>query len=144
MCSSRQRTFLAFSASLAVEPSKKTVSEGAFGFFEILMISFSLGTPRVTFLEDTPAKWKVFSVIWVAGSPIDWAAIAPTISPGVAWACKQNKIVKWLNLVLSLLFWQNKSAQLHFRRVRKSTSGENRLGGHSTHHFTRSCLSLKY
>jgi hypothetical protein len=84
VCSSRQRTFLAFSASLAVEPSKKTVSEGAFGFFEILMISFSLGTPRVTFLEDTPAKWKVFSVIWVAGSPIDWAAIAPTISPGVA------------------------------------------------------------
>ena len=75
---------MAFSASLAQEPSKKTVSEGAFGFFEILMISFSLGTPRVTFLEDTPAKWKVFSVIWVAGSPIDWAAIAPTISPGVA------------------------------------------------------------
>ena len=63
VCSSLQSTFLAFSASLEAAPIKKTVKEGAFGFFEMLMISFNLGTPSVTFLEDTPAKWKVFSVI---------------------------------------------------------------------------------
>jgi hypothetical protein len=87
VCSSRQSTFLAFSASLAAAPVRKTVSEGAFGFLEMLMISLRRGTPSVTFLEDTPAKWKVFSVIWVAGSPRLWAASAPTISPGAhcAW-----------------------------------------------------------
>ena len=77
---------MAFSASLAALPVRKTVSEGALGFLEILMISLSLGTPSVTFLEDTPAKWKVFKVICVAGSPILWAAMAPTISPGATCA----------------------------------------------------------
>jgi len=38
-------------------------------FFETLIISLSLGTPSVTFLAETPAKWNVFKVIWVAGSP---------------------------------------------------------------------------
>ena len=28
-----------------------------------LMISFILGTPKVTFILATPAKWKVLSVI---------------------------------------------------------------------------------
>ena len=37
----------------------------------------SRGTPRVTFLLDTPAKWNVFRVICVAGSPQDCAAIDP-------------------------------------------------------------------
>ena len=60
-----------------------------FGRFEMLMISLRRGTPSVTFFDDTPAKWKVLSVICVAGSPMDWAAMAPTISPGVDWA--------WLN-----------------------------------------------
>lgn len=44
--------------------------------------SFNLGTPKVTFFEETPAKWKVLSVIYVAGSPRLCAAIDPTISPG--------------------------------------------------------------
>jgi len=35
----------------------------------------------VTFLSDTPAKWKVFNVICVVGSPSDYAAIGPTASP---------------------------------------------------------------
>jgi hypothetical protein len=39
--------------------------------FAALMISFIRGTPSVTFMEATPAKWKVFRVIWVPGSPID-------------------------------------------------------------------------
>ena len=47
-------------------------------FLEALMISFILGTPRVMFMLATPAKWNVFRVIWVPGSPIDWAQRAPT------------------------------------------------------------------
>lgn len=47
-----------------------------------LITSLSLGTPSVTFFVPTPAKWKVLSVIYVAGSPILWAPILPTISPG--------------------------------------------------------------
>jgi hypothetical protein len=47
-----------------------------------LMISLSRGTPRVTFMEATPAKWKVLRVIWVAGSEMDCAPTAPTASPG--------------------------------------------------------------
>ena len=36
---------------------------GVLMFLETFMISFSLGTPNVTFLDETPAKWKVLSVI---------------------------------------------------------------------------------
>lgn len=34
------------------------------------------------FIEAIPAKWKVLRVIWVAGYPILWAVMAPTVSPG--------------------------------------------------------------
>lgn len=46
---------LARSASRALWPSRKTVSEGVLGFLEMLMSSFKRGTPRVTFLAETPA-----------------------------------------------------------------------------------------
>ena len=46
-----------------------------------LIISLMRGTPRVTFIDATPAKWKVFNVIWVPGSPMDWAPTAPTVEP---------------------------------------------------------------
>ena len=49
-----------------------------------MRISLNLGIPRVTFISPLPAKWKVFRVIWVDGSPIDWAARTPTGSPGSA------------------------------------------------------------
>lgn len=39
--------------------------------FAALIISLIRGTPNVTFIEATPAKWKVFNVICVPGSPID-------------------------------------------------------------------------
>lgn len=45
------------------------------------MISLMRGTPSVTFIEATPAKWNVLSVIWVPGSPIDCAPTAPTVEP---------------------------------------------------------------
>jgi hypothetical protein len=46
-----------------------------------LMISLIRGTPRVTFIDATPAKWNVFKVICVPGSPIDCAPTAPTVDP---------------------------------------------------------------
>ena len=52
------------------------------------MISSRRGIPSVAFLDETPAKWNVLSVICVAGSLIDWAASAPTDSPGTAAACR--------------------------------------------------------
>ncbi len=54
-----------------------------------LMISLMRGTPSVTFMEATPAKWNVLSVIWVPGSPMDWAPTAPTVDPvwGDGCAC---------------------------------------------------------
>ena len=54
---------------------------GVLMFFDALIISLMRGTPKVTFMEATPAKWKVFSVICVPGSPIDWAPTAPTVDP---------------------------------------------------------------
>ena len=33
------------------------------------------------FIDATPAKWNVLRVIWVPGSPIDWAPTAPTADP---------------------------------------------------------------
>jgi len=46
----------------------------------------NLGNPKVMFISATPAKWKVFSVICVPGSPIDSAEINPTDSPGCTFA----------------------------------------------------------
>lgn len=46
-----------------------------------LIISLIRGTPRVTFMDATPAKWNVFNVICVPGSPIDCAPTAPTVDP---------------------------------------------------------------
>lgn len=60
---------------------------GVLMFFEASSNYWRRGTPSVTFLSETPAKWKVFKVIWVVGYPIDCAAIAPIASPGTeeAW-----------------------------------------------------------
>ena len=44
---------------------------GVFIYLAAFMISLILGTPKVTFMLATPAKWNVFNVIYVAGSPID-------------------------------------------------------------------------
>ena len=61
---------------------RDAVMIGVLMFATALMISRTQGTPRVMFIEATPAKWNVFRVIYVPGSPIDCAAIAPTHSPG--------------------------------------------------------------
>ncbi len=44
---------------------------GVLMFLDPLMISLMRGTPSVTFMAATPAKWNVFRVICVPGSPID-------------------------------------------------------------------------
>mmetsp|Transcript_98638 Transcript_98638/g.307264 ORF Transcript_98638/g.307264 Transcript_98638/m.307264 type:complete len:243 (-) Transcript_98638:353-1081(-) len=77
-------TSFALSCSLPSVPFRKMAREGVFTTLATLISSFSLGTPSVTFLAPTPAKWKVFRVICVAGSPTLWAARVPIISPG--WA----------------------------------------------------------
>ena len=48
------------------------------------------GTPLVPFLADTPAKWKVLSVICVTGSPSDCDAMQPTDSPEVCASVKRD------------------------------------------------------
>jgi hypothetical protein len=50
-------------------------------FLAALMISLMRGTPSVMFIAATPAKWNVFSVICVPGSPMDCAPKAPTVDP---------------------------------------------------------------
>jgi len=55
---------------------------GVLIFLEALIISLIRGTPRVIFILATPAKWNVFKVIWVPGSPRLWPPIAPTAVPG--------------------------------------------------------------
>lgn len=50
--------------------SSSAVMMGVEMFLEALMISLTRGTPCVMFMEATPAKWKVFRVIWVPGSPM--------------------------------------------------------------------------
>lgn len=53
-------------------------------FAAVIMISLNLGIPSVTFAPPCPARWNVFNVICVDGSPTDCAAIDPTVSPGAA------------------------------------------------------------
>jgi hypothetical protein len=48
----------------------------------VIRISLSLGIPSVTLAPPCPARWKVFNVICVDGSPTDCAAMGPTDSPG--------------------------------------------------------------
>ena len=59
--SSRPLTILAEIRSTSF--TKVVVMIGVLITFVALMISLILGTPRVMFMEATPAKWNVFSVI---------------------------------------------------------------------------------
>ena len=58
-----------------------------------------LGTPWVMFMDATPAKWKVFRVICVPGSPILCAARAPTAVP-VKWK-------EWMKLLADITLLNN-------------------------------------
>ena len=62
-------------------PTSRTVMMGVLIFLVALMISLMRGTPSVTFMAATPAKWNVFSVICVPGSPMLCAPTAPTVAP---------------------------------------------------------------
>lgn len=71
-----------------------------------LIISLIRGTPSVTFIDATPAKWKVLSVICVPGSPIDWAPTAPTVEPGIISIKYMDEMnnccLTWFNACLSI------------------------------------------
>nr|GMD65678.1 hypothetical protein Iba_chr12cCG7690 [Ipomoea batatas] len=43
---------------------------GVLIFLAAFMISLMRGTPTRILMLATPAKWKVFNVIWVPGSPM--------------------------------------------------------------------------
>ncbi len=95
-------------ASLSLATSLQLMM-GVLIFLAALMISLIRGTPRVTFIEATPAKWKVFSVICVPGSPIDCAPTAPTVEPGSMRALiyfnqmESMKLHSWLSVTLETL-----------------------------------------
>lgn len=40
-------------------------------YYNLCLPYRNLGIPNVTFISPRPAKWKVFNVICVDGSPID-------------------------------------------------------------------------
>ena len=67
--STRPLTILAACSFVGLTSS--AVMIGVLIVFAALMISLIRGTPRVTFIEATPAKWNVFKVICVPGSPMD-------------------------------------------------------------------------
>ena len=76
---------------------RRSVMVGVLMLDTTLMISSRRGTPSVTFFADTPAKWNVFSVICVAGSPIDWPATMPHTSPGFTCALRKRFSISAIN-----------------------------------------------
>ena len=83
---SPSRVFSSLPLTIRAETSLSDVTSlqlmiGVLMTLAALMISFIRGTPSVTFIEATPAKWKVLRVICVPGSPIDCAPTAPTVEP---------------------------------------------------------------
>lgn len=82
---------------------------GVLIFLAALIISLIRGTPSVTFIDATPAKWKVFKVICVPGSPMDCAPTAPTVEPGSIFAFRyfvrhsSRKYRSWSSVTLTRL-----------------------------------------
>jgi len=62
----------------------------------------NLGIPSVTFISPLPAKWNVFNVICVEGSPIDWNQINTHY--------KVQKHKKYINIAQ----WTLSSKRLHW------------------------------
>lgn len=91
-----------------------------------LIISLIRGTPRVTFMEATPAKWKVFKVICVPGSPMDCAPTAPTVEPGSILALTyfaqqmSKKTLSCSSVTLHLLSTIALAAALFLKSTRRS------------------------
>lgn len=64
-----RRPCTATAAAVCASLTRRTLTIGVEIVLEPLMISLMRGTPSVTFMLATPAKWNVFSVICVPGSP---------------------------------------------------------------------------
>lgn len=84
---SPRRVFSSLPFTIRAEASLSLVTSlqlmiGVLIVLEALMISLMRGTPSVMFMDATPAKWNVFKVICVPGSPMDCAPTAPTVEPG--------------------------------------------------------------
>mmetsp|Transcript_13843 Transcript_13843/g.48238 ORF Transcript_13843/g.48238 Transcript_13843/m.48238 type:complete len:213 (-) Transcript_13843:3324-3962(-) len=77
------------------------------------MISLSRGTPSVTFLADTPAKWNVLSVICVSCSPTDCAATMPhTSPPGASERWKRAATSATIHSNAALVSWNSVMTRL--------------------------------
>ena len=75
-----------FFSSTSIDLTVPAISEiiaSPFGFLASNN-SWTLGRPWVISEPATPPVWNVRIVNWVPGSPIDWAAIIPTVSPTLA------------------------------------------------------------
>lgn len=78
--------------------------------YDIKEPDYYLGTPCVMFMLATPAKWNVFNVICVPGSPILCAASAPTAVPGSMIDLVylrphvSRKVTNWLHVNRSISF----------------------------------------
>lgn len=79
------------------------------------------------FIAATPAKWKVFNVIWVPGSPMDCAPTAPTAVPGSILARtyfdqhRLMNVISWPFVTLVLL-----STTARFSAVQATVSARSR------------------
>ena len=69
------------SLTIRIQPSTGAMCDWAFGL-RASNSSTTLGRPWVMSAPATPPVWNVRMVSWVPGSPIDWAAMMPTASPG--------------------------------------------------------------
>eukprot|EP00659_Diplonema_papillatum_P008560 gene8559-biopygen8548 len=76
------RALTIFAETSSVSLSRYPLMIGVLIVFDALMISLIRGTPCVMLMDATPAKWNVFRVICVPGSPILCAPMAPQAVPG--------------------------------------------------------------
>ncbi len=123
-----------------------TVMMGVLMFLVAFMISLMRGTPSVTFMAATPAKWKVFSVICVPGSPMLCAPTAPTVAPGgidehQGWHPKKScsvTVMLCLERVLKLLLSVNvgQRVEQEFQTADSKNLGE---ANHQIHRYSSNC-----
>mmetsp|Transcript_45814 Transcript_45814/g.129605 ORF Transcript_45814/g.129605 Transcript_45814/m.129605 type:complete len:293 (+) Transcript_45814:531-1409(+) len=114
--------------SVAPASSRRTSRRirGVAQLFEaVWTISLSRGMPRVTFAPPWPARWKVFRVICVLGSPMLCAAMTPTASPGCARLCMNFSRMYWAKASTSLSeHWPRPFACVRYFRSSSSCRSE--------------------
>ena len=96
----RARLFAASTSSLNSSRRGRVITGVASFLAAAMSSSRRRGMPSVTLASPRPAKWNVFRVICVDGSPTDCAATHPTASPGTANESRNFKRIRVSNSVL--------------------------------------------